>query len=292
LQAEEKSDPMITSEEEKHILDHAYIPEHIVGLMTGVSGGEPFFIENYFCCRKEEWIIVVGYPLQHDFNVNELEALIHNIKKRFRPKYLSLMAPELPVSLIASCQERESDHYYTLDIPNMTIRSGLRRAIKKARDNLTIERSTDIREPQEELMREFVERAEPPPRVRELLFKMPQYIGHSGDSVVLNAWANKNTLAAFYVVDLTAKKFSTYVIGCHSKKRYVPGASDLLLFEMINMSMERGKDYVHLGLGVNKGIRQFKEKWGGIPTLKYEMCELVLGRPLIIEAVAAMRKIL
>jgi hypothetical protein len=31
--------------------------------------------------------------------------------------------------------------------------------------------------------------------------------------------------------------------------------------------------FLHLGLGVNAGIRRFKEKWGGAPTLAYEFCE-------------------
>ena len=118
---------------------------------------------------------------------------------------------------------------------------------------------------------------------------MPQYVGHARDSVVLNAWDKENNLAAFYIVDLAAKDFSTYVIGCHSKKNYVLGASDLLSFELINMSMEYGKNYIHLGLGVNEGIRKFKEKWGGIPTRRYEMCELVVRKPSILDAIKAIR---
>ena len=29
--------------------------------------------------------------------------------------------------------------------------------------------------------------------------------------------------------------------------------------------------------GVNEGIRRFKEKWGGIPTLRYAFCEAHYG---------------
>jgi hypothetical protein len=280
---------MITSEEEKYILTKAYIPEHIVGLMTRVSAGEPFLIEHYFCCRKDDWIIVVGYPLRHDFVMNEFETVINKIIKTFRPKYASLIAPELPPSLATSCRERESDHYYTLDINNTYIRSPLRRIVKKATENLTVERSTRLREAHNELTQEFIERARPPVRIRQLFSKMPQYVGHSGNSVVLNAWDKRSNLAAFYIVDLAAKDFSTYVIGCHSKKNYVLGASDLLFFEMIKMSTEYDKNYIHLGLGVNKGIRQFKEKWGGKPTRRYEMCELVLRKPSILDAIMAPR---
>lgn len=275
---------MITTEEEKYILDRAYIPEHIVGLMTSVSGGEPFLFQDCFFCRKEDWIIVVGYPLESDFTFKDLEAVIDETKKRFRPKYLSLIAPELPPSLSTSCEEKESDSYYTLDIPVGSIKSRIRRLIRKARENATVERSTKMGDAHKGLTEEFIERAKPPLRVRNLFLKMPDYVGHSEGSMVLNAWDKEMNLAAFYVVDLAAKDFSAYVIGCHSKRNHVPGASDLLCLEMIEMSVEYGKKYVHLGLGVNEGIRRFKEKWGGVPTRRYEMCELVLKRPSILDA--------
>ena len=41
----------------------------------------------------------------------------------------------------------------------------------------------------------------------------------------------------------------------------------------MRLTREQGKGVIHLGLGVNKGIRRFKEKWGGIPFLNYEFCE-------------------
>jgi hypothetical protein len=42
---------------------------------------------------------------------------------------------------------------------------------------------------------------------------------------------------------------------------------------MIELALREGKEYICLGLGVNSGIRRFKEKWGGKPFLAYEFCE-------------------
>ena len=50
---------------------------------------------------------------------------------------------------------------------------------------------------------------------------------------------------------------------------HVPGASDLLLREMVNLAHAEGKKTINLGLGINTGIRRFKEKWGGVPFLPY-----------------------
>jgi len=38
---------------------------------------------------------------------------------------------------------------------------------------------------------------------------------------------------------------------------------------MVNLAQSEGKKTINLGLGINKGIRQFKEKWGGVPFLPY-----------------------
>jgi hypothetical protein len=57
------------------------------------------------------------------------------------------------------------------------------------------------------------------------------------------------------------------------------------------LSLEYDKTYIHLGLGVNAGIRRFKAKWGGVPTRRYEMCELVLKKPTIFDAIKSLGKL-
>lgn len=283
---------MISPEQKSYILTRAYIPEHSVDLMTSISGGEPYLIEDYFCCLKDDWMIVIGYPLERKFVLHAFKLFIDDINQKFAPTYLSLIAPQLPPPIAASCRERERDHYYTLDVPTGKIRSRLRRAVEKAEHLLTVRRSSEMERAHEELMQEFTERVKPAPRVRELLFRMPHFVGHAKDCLVLNAWDKKNNLVAFYVVDLAPDHFSTYVIGCHSKKNYVPGASDLLQFETIEISKEHGKHYIHLGLGVSKGIRQFKKKWGGVATQPYELCEIVRKKGPMLDKIVAAQQIL
>ena len=86
-------------------------------------------------------------------------------------------------------------------------------------------------------------------------------------------------MSAFFIIELAAEQFDTYMLGCYSKKNYTPHASDLLFSEMIAFARERGKSTINLGLGVNEGIRRFKMKWGGKPYLNYEFCECYFGKP-------------
>jgi hypothetical protein len=264
---------MISPEKEKDILNKAYVPEHIVNLMVPISKGDPSLIDDYIYFSKDNWIIFVGYPLEHGFTAENLEGVLIDVIKRSQPDYISLIAPEIPSSLVQLCQERESDYYYKLELNGLEIRRDLMRLIRRASKDLSVKKGKSISKEHTELISEFLERERPNPRIRELFLSMKEYVKQSETSIVLNAFDKKGELVAFYIVELGAVNFATYVVGAYSKENYIPHASDLLFFEMINLAREDGKSYIHLGLGVNRGIRRFKEKWGGVPFLKYEFCE-------------------
>jgi len=281
---------MITESEKIYILEHAYIPEHIVDLMTAVSGGEPYLIEDLFCCHKEDWLIIVGYPISNGFQSEDLETAFTKIIRQFKSKYVSIMATEIPDSLTGNCQDRESDHYYTLDIRDYIIKARLKKVVDEAHAQLKVKQSKNMGQDHLALMEEFMDRINPSTRVRTLYFKMPEYLDKAEMAYVLEARDKDNRLTGFYVIDLWAKAFTSYVVGCHSKSTFVPGASDLLFHEMLLISLDHGKRYMHLGLGVNKGIIQFKKKWGGKPTLAYEMCELVLEKTTFLDAIRGLQR--
>jgi len=269
---------MISPEEEEYILTRAYVPEHIVSLMALISKGDPFFIEDHLGFVKDNWLILVGYPLDQRFSTERSEKIIHQTLETFRPEILWFIGPQIPASLLNTCQERETDQYYRLDLEKVKVKASLQRAVDKASQELTIERGHSISREHEALIAELLKREKLPPRVRELYRAMPDYVSHSSTACVVNARDKRGKLCAFYVIELGAKHFSTYVLGTHSKKRYVAHASDLLFSEMIKLSREHMKNTIDLGLGVNQGIRRFKEKWGGVPSLHYEFCECSYGQ--------------
>ncbi len=268
---------MITAQEEAYVLEKAYVPEHIVSLMALVSKGDSFLIEEYLGFAKDNWLILVGYPLDRNFSRERCERILKRALETFRPEYLWFIGPEIPDSLLDSSRERETDQYYRLDLEKTGVKPSLERVADKASKELVVERGHSISKEHEALIEELLKREKLPPRVRELYRAMPDYISHSSSAWVLNARDKNGKLCGFFVVELGGKSFSTYVVGCHSKKHYVPHASDLLFLEMINLTKEQGKNSINLGLGVNEGIRRFKKKWGGVPFLKYEFCESFYG---------------
>jgi hypothetical protein len=267
---------MITPEQEDAILSKAYVPEHIVSLMSLISRGEPCLVEDFLCFAKDNWLIFVGYPLGSDSSIEHSKNVLSQVLPVHRPEYLWFIGPEVPPSLSNACSERQRDQYYTLDVGKET-KPSLERTAEKARTELRVERTHSFSKEHEALVREFLRREELPPRLRELYLAMPHYVHHSRGSLVLSARDKSGKLSAFNVVDLSAKKFTTYLLGCHSKKNYAGHASDLLFYEMIRLTRESGKKTIQLGIGVNEGIRRFKEKWGGVPSLDYQFHECHYG---------------
>jgi hypothetical protein len=268
---------MITREEEADVLTRAYVPEHIVSLMTLISKGEPFLIEDHLGFVKDNWLILVGYPLEGDFSREKCERMLNRAVDTFRPEILWFIGPEVPSPLTDSCSERETDQYYTLDIEQTRLKPSLQRAVDKASEKLIIERGHSIGKEHEALISELLKRKKFPDRVRELYRAMPGYVALSSSAWMLNARDKAGRLCAFTIVELGAKNFSAYILGSHSKRHYVPHASDLLFLGMINLTREHGKNTINLGLGVNEGIRRFKKKWCGKPALRYEFCERRFG---------------
>jgi hypothetical protein len=271
---------MITPDQERYVLARAYVPEHIVGLMTGISGGEPFLVDGYLGLSKDDWVILIGYPLAGNFDHEDFGRVIAGTITSFRPASLWFIAPEVPAAVAQLCRARESDEYYTLALQQFEPKASLRRIVNRASRELTVERGREIAGDHQALIAEFLEREKPCLRIEQLFLSMARYVGESKTAVVLTARDRSGSAAAFYVMELAAMQFATYVVGCHSKRRYVLGASDLLFADMIALAREHGKSYIHLGLGVNEGIRRFKEKWGGIPRLRYEFCEYQRSDPL------------
>jgi hypothetical protein len=264
---------------EQFALSQAYVPEHIPGLMTAISQASPFQIEDYIGFTKDNWVIFVGYPLETRFDGPHCDALLKHVVNAYHPDYLWFIGPEIPLALSRICQARQSDQYLVLDLAQFSIKSSLQREVNQAAISLRVGHTRAYTQEHQALAEEMMQRETLPPLIAELYRSMPDYVAQSETALLLEARDTGDKLAAFFVLELAAHSFDTYLLGCHSKHTYVPHASDLLFSEMIVHARERGKPSINLGLGVNAGIRRFKMKWGGKPALNYEFCECYYGPP-------------
>jgi hypothetical protein len=269
---------MLSLEQEEFILKNANVPEHIPSLMVGISQAEPFLMEDFVFFAKEDWLIFIGYPLERDFQEEHFSQVLGAAIQNFRPTRVWFISPQAPRSFSYPVKSIERDQYYRLDTDNFNLQGSLAREVKKSRERLSVEKSRSFSREHEALNQEFLASQELPPRVHELYLRIPQYLSYSSTSLLLSAWDRHQKLSAFHVLEFAAQNFVVYVMGAFSRKDYASHASDLLFGEMIQEAQKRRKEYIHLGLGVNDGIRRFKMKWGGIPAFEYFAGEVSFER--------------
>jgi hypothetical protein len=76
-------------------------------------------------------------------------------------------------------------------------------------------------------------------------------------------------LAAFSIGEYAGLAMAFYMFSFRDPRIAPPGATDLLLSQLLKEASERGHMGMNLGLSVNEGISFFKRKWGAVPFLPY-----------------------
>lgn len=267
----------LTQREIRFILDNAKIPEHIPTLIRSISKGKLIFEEGFLGCYQDSWLIFIGYPVSGEFSVNRLEAGLDWVLAKYPANTLWLIAPECPAKLSAIANLMQADQYFELDLAGYQPAPELRRIIKKTDLSIRVDFNRNYSDRHQELIDEFLNLHELPLLVAALYQNLAEIMENLPSLFLLDAWDHRGNLSAFYAVDQAAKNFDTYLIGCYSRANYVPHASDRLFWEMIELARRGGKSSIQLGLGVNPGIRKFKEKWGGRPFLDYYAWQIDFG---------------
>jgi hypothetical protein len=259
---------MITSNQLSTILERAYVPEQVPDYVTAVSGAEPFLFGDFLAYRKEERLIFIGYPLGDAFKEKRIKKALDEAVRRFNPVRVALTAPCIPASL-RPMTPLSSDQYYSLELTSLSVSQKIRHMVTRAERMLKVEKRKTLNEDHEELVREFL-KAHPVSRETQFIFeKLPGYVSSAGTAWVFDARNGAGDLVAFDVAEMGPKDYAFYMFNFTSHDRFVPGASDLLLREVIRHAQREDKRYINLGLGINPGVTFFKKKWGGKPFLPY-----------------------
>jgi len=255
---------MLNDEERERIYWHAYLPEHLPDYVGAVSGAEPFLHHNYLYFLGKKHLIFNGYPLKHD---SDPPALVYDfVCKRFQPSTAAVISPEiwLPTD---KYEKQSTDSYYCLDLPPAQVDSGVAYMVRRARRELQVSRGHFVKE-HRKILKGFLSTHQLTREQKHLFKQIPQYLKSSTSAILLEARKNID-LVAYSILDIGSADYAFYLFNFRSRKVNVPGASDLLFSEMVSLAHAEGKKTINLGLGINDGIRRFKEKWGGVPFLAY-----------------------
>lgn len=262
---------MITPSEEDYIRRHAHIPEHLIWYVVAIAQVEPLLIGDYLCYKDKDAIIFIGYPLSESFNKKRMKELLDAAAKQYKPEQIALIAPEIPLSR-EICTASETDHYYRSDLSRFCLTQKVRHMIHRASRELYVTKGREMSDAHRVLISEFLNSHTIDDATRYIIERVPQYVHSTLSTLVVSARDKSEKLVAFSVADFGAHNYAFYMFHFMSRQNYVPGASDVLLNELIDKAKEQGKSFVNLGLGINKGITFFKKKFGGMAFLRYEYC--------------------
>lgn len=264
---------MIEKEKDKgYIYDNACIPEHIYTYVCGISGAEAFLSRPYIYYIREGLLIFIGYPLKEDFKPGNLKDILEKAVFKTGCNRLRVILPSYPIKGL-DYRLLSSDEYYRLDVDDITINQKNMNMVNRASRDLYIERTRIFDVEHRHMVELFLQDKPLDEGTSWIINNMDAYIRNSDTAWIINARDRKDRLVAFDVIDMFSRDYIFYMFNIRTKTLHVPGASDLLLYEIIKMAKDTHKKYVNLGLGINKGVMFFKKKWGGRPFLSYFLVE-------------------
>lgn len=265
---------MLSSEEHSLVYQQAYVPEHLASYGEAVSVAELHLCGDYLCFTHGSHLIFIGYPLGE--KAHDSPSAYESACERFRPATVAVIAPQLwfPAQ---TYELHTEDSYYRLDLPLGPLDPEVAYMVRRASRELRVTEGRFKREHQK-LVDDLLSRYELNSEYRLIFKRIPHYLKKSQTARLLEA-RKGDILAAFTIVDVGSANYAFYLFNFRSVDVNIPGASDLLFFEMVKLAQSEGKMSINLGLGIHPGVRHFKEKWGGTPFLPYKYA-LVNRQPI------------
>jgi hypothetical protein len=254
----------LSRKNQDRIVRKAYLPEHLRVYGEAISGGRAHLHGSYLCYECGAHLIFVGYPL--DRPAAGVAEAFQAAWERFQPATAAMIAPEIDLAF-RHVETHPPDDYYRINLPPPSTAPKIANMLRRAGRELEIVPGRFQRE-HRRMVNDFIQTHSLSSEQISIYRRIDAYLKRSQTARVLEARKGAR-LAAFNIVDFGSTDFAFYMFNFRSTKVVVPGASDLLFYQMLQLAQSEAKQAVNLGLGLHPGVRRFKEKWGGRPFLRH-----------------------
>ncbi len=256
----------------------ALTPDQLLGYVHSVSGARSQLLGEHILHMQGEHAILVGYTPQYAHDTNSLEDAVKalsSIKDTEDIQRISVLAPVRPVCAPTHATHTE-DFYYILPFP-FTLRqhSNVHAMYKRAQEHIYITQqgnedthSADAvwTSAHQELMLHYIRRPDVSKEMSAIFQRLGMYC-RVPQVRLFSAYDHiSGELLGYTVGDFSSWQTAFYMFALR-KNTAPPGVAEALLYALIQEAEKRGYTSCNLGLGINDGIRFFKEKWGAKPTL-------------------------
>ncbi|NLT94797.1 MAG: hypothetical protein GXW85_04570 [Clostridia bacterium] len=265
---------MLSPTEQEFIYKNAYVPEHLIHYQVAFSDMEPGLKDQFLYYYTDDVVSFIGYPLQGEYEEERFQKAIDQVARQHGPKELRVISAQ--VCHIPGYEldfQQDEDKYSILDIDSIVIKSKLRNMLNRAGRELCINIAQEYTMEHHILLVDFLNNKKLDRETANFFNRIPDYISYSDKPLILEARFGNGKLQGYTIVDFSNGDYCFYMFNITGdKNNYVPGAADLLLYNLIEIAKNKGISKINLGLGINTGIERFKKKWGQGKDLPFYFC--------------------
>jgi hypothetical protein len=265
----------------------AQTPEQVIPYVCAVSELKPRMLGPCVGYEREGEVVLVGYPLHDPKDAGAMAEAVSLSLRLPGLRRITVIGPARPPQAPESAAIEE-DGYYSLPVPAPAPGQKTRNLLRRAGRELTVERGGSWGEEHTALVRRYLNGRLLPAGIRHIYKRLPRYLAESSSSLLVSARLADGRLAAFSVGEYAGLAMAFYMFSFRDPGIAPPGATDLLLSQLLEAASERGHTKMNLGLSINEGISFFKRKWGAVPFLPYVQATWETASPGISTVLASL----
>lgn len=265
----------------------AQTPEQVIPYVCAVSELKPRMLGPCVGYEREGEVVLVGYPLHDPKDAGAMAEAVSLALRLPGLRRITVIGPARPPQAPESAAIEE-DGYYSLPVPAPAPGQKTRNLLRRAGRELTVEYGGSWGEDHTALVRRYLNERPLAAGIRHIYKRLPRYLAESSSSVLVSARLADGRLAAFSVGEYAGLAMAFYMFSFRDPGIAPPGATDLLLSQLLETASERGHTKMNLGLSINEGISFFKRKWGAVPFLPYVQATWETASPEISTVLASL----
>ncbi len=263
---------MNTPQALQYISAQAMTPDQLLPYVAAVSGVQSELVGDYIIHSQDGNVVLVGYSLQDPHNIEQLNTTLEQILGKKNIFNITVLAPIRPSIAPQNAISTEQDAYWFLDLPTPPLTVKVRNMLASSgREIYTTKASGQgaFSGAHQELMLNYIRSKGMSTGLCSILQRLGTYLITSPQVELFSAYSkNTNELLAYALGDFSSFSTAFYMFAFRQENA-LPGAADAVLFELLSEAKALGHSKCNLGLGINDGIRFFKQKWGAKPTLPF-----------------------
>ncbi len=255
----------------------AYVMEQVAEYAVAVGGMRAIPYDSCITYEEGQHCVIVAYPPEYDpalpapppadEGIAALNTAVERALAHSRCTSVTVLAPDRP-AVAPSDAAVHTDAYAFLPLPLPAPDAKLRNMLRRASRECVIA-SEPMGEEHETLLQHFCRSHALDEGTRSIYANIGQYLASSSAAVLFTARAVDNArLLALAVGEYASLTTAFYMFAARAAS-CPPGVADALLLAVIREAEKRGHSLINLGLGINEGVRRFKQKWGRARLLPY-----------------------